>query len=69
MWLKAESSPHKYQCVQPSHCPFAIWDTPLCKQLSADGEDEQAAPFSLILLFRSGVPKCCSEARWTIVGG
>lgn len=39
MWLKAESSPHKYQCVQPSYCPFAIWDTPLCKQLSADREE------------------------------
>lgn len=37
--LKAEASPHQYWRVQPSYRPFAIWDTPLCHQLSADGKE------------------------------
>lgn len=65
IWLKAEVSLRKCSCAQPSYCPFAIWDTPLRKQLSTDGKTSRLF-FFLRLLFCSCIPKCRSEARWTI---
>lgn len=36
--------------MQPSYCPFAIWDTPLCKQLSTDRKNSRLFFFLFFFL-------------------